>query len=330
MIKNIWLLAGCLLSLVAHAQHPQGVSLDNSYLQQLQKNIVSRNDSTDLYVNDGTSKDLLYYALVPQGVVKGVIVLLPGAWEQVETVLSSNKALCQQAYSRQLAVIVPSINRRLALDKEVLDFLNTVLLDSIKRYRLPAGKFILGGFSVGGLFSLRYTELAYMDVTQTAIRPLAVYSVDGPMDLAHLYESGRRGTEKNPPSQEGIYITTEFKKIMGGTPAEARQQYEFYAAYSRENEQGGNIRYLTKVPVRIYNDTDVNWWIQNRSVDLYDMNALDQSAAINWLRQHGNTQADFINAFGKGYRPDGSRHPHSWSIVDAKECVDWICSIVGG
>ncbi len=58
------------------------------------------------------------------------------------------------------------------------------------------------------------------------------------------------------------------------------------------------------------------------------MNALDQSAMINYLRRLGNKDAEFINAFGKGYRLDGTRHPHSWSIVDAANCINWIKKIV--
>jgi hypothetical protein len=57
---------------------------------------------------------------------------------------------------------------------------------------------------------------------------------------------------------------------------------------------------------------------------LYELNALDQTAMITALQQMGNTQAEFINAFGKGYRIEGFRHPHSWSIIDPEELLQWI------
>jgi pimeloyl-ACP methyl ester carboxylesterase len=300
------------------------LDLDSSYRLGLHKNIVSHNDSTDIYINDKNAKDLLYYALIPPGKINGVIVLLPGTWDRVEYVLSSNKVLCQLAYDRNIAVIVPSVNQRLTLNKEVLDFLNTVFLQAAEKYGLPKDKFVLGGFSMGGLFSIRYTELAYQDHSLTAIRPAAVYSVDGPMDLAHMYDTEQRAIEKNPQAQEPQYIIDEFKKHIGGTPADARRQYVYYSAYSREEKDGGNIRYLANVPLRIYNDVDVNWWLENRNADLYDMNALDQSAAIATLQRLGNKQAAFINAYGKGYRLDGARHPHSWSIVNAADCISWV------
>lgn len=304
------------------------LNLDSSYRAYLHKQIISHHDSTDMYINDMGAKDLLYYALVPKGAVKGVIVLMPGTWDRVEYVLTCNKELSQLAFDNQVAVIVPSVNQRLTLNKVVLSFLNTVFADAIKKYQLPADKFVLGGFSMGGLFSIRYTEMAYMDGGLTAIRPAAVFSVDGPMDLKNMFYMVKRANERNPAAIEPVYAIREFEKNIGGTPEKVNDQYVYYSAYSREDKNGGNIQYLKNVPIRIYNDVDVNWWLENRNADIYDMNALDQSAAINWLHHLGNKRAEFINAYGKGYRLDGSRHPHSWSIVDAGDCVRWVQALL--
>jgi len=54
------------------------------------------------------------------------------------------------------------------------------------------------------------------------------------------------------------------------------------------------------------------------------MNALDKSAMINFLQRAGNKKEEFINSYGKGYGLDGKRHPHSWSIVNASDCIKWI------
>lgn len=304
------------------------LNLDSSYRAFLHKHIISRNDSTDMYINDRNAKDLLYYALVPKGTIKGVIVLLPGTWDRVEYVLTCNKELSQLSFDNQVAVLVPSVNQRLTLNKDVLNFLNSVFKDAIHKYQLPAGKFVLGGFSMGGLFSIRYTEMAYKDSSLTAIRPAAVYSVDGPMDLKNMFYALKRANERNPQAIEPPYAMREFIKNTGGSPAEVSDQYIHYSAYSREDKNGGNIQYLKNVPIRIYNDVDVNWWLQNRNADIYDMNALDQSAAINWLHHLGNKEAEFINAYQKGYRLDGTRHPHSWSIVDAGDCMKWVLKVI--
>ena len=78
------------------------------------------------------------------------------------------------------------------------------------------------------------------------------------------------------------------------------------------------------VPIRLYTEPDVVWMIENRGRDYYTMNAMDQAALILQLRALGNKKADLITTTGKGFRPSGTRNPHSWTIVDEAELADWI------
>ena len=166
--------------------------------------------------------------------------------------------------------------------------------------------------------------MAYENKALTTVVPKAVYSVDGPVDLENIYKLFQRGLESNPAAVEPKYGINEFQRFIGGTPEQFHAKYVYYSAFSKSEKDGGNAKFLKNVPTRIYNDVDVNWWLANRGQDLYDMNALDQSAMINLLNKMGNKNAEFVNAFGKGYRLEGNRHPHSWSIVDAVECLNWI------
>lgn len=304
------------------------LNLDTKYLSLLKKNIISNNDSTDLYVNDRNQKDLFYYSLIPNEKIKGVIVLLPGTWDRVEYTLSSTKNICQEAFNNNIAVISLSINQRLTLKEEVLAFINLAFKDAIQKYNLPKDKFIIGGFSMGGLFSLRYTELSIQDNIKTTVKPAAAFSVDGPTDLESMYHTFEISLERSPNKTEPTYALNEFKKNIGGTPKTNRDNYIYYSTYSYSENDGGNAKYLTAIPIRIYNDVDVSWWLENRNTDLYGMNALDQSAMINYLNRAGNKKAEFINSFGKGYRLDGTRHPHSWSIVETDDFINWVRKIV--
>jgi hypothetical protein len=54
------------------------------------------------------------------------------------------------------------------------------------------------------------------------------------------------------------------------------------------------------------------------------MNALDAAGLVLQLQLLGNLQAELITTQGRGMRPDGNRHPHSWSIVDEKELQAWL------
>ena len=68
--------------------------------------------------------------------------------------------------------------------------------------------------------------------------------------------------------------------------------------------------------------------MKNRGKSYYGMNALDAAALINALQLLGNKEAELILTEDQGYRPDGSRHPHSWSIVDEKELVEWFVQLL--
>jgi hypothetical protein len=110
---------------------------------------------------------------------------------------------------------------------------------------------------------------------------------------------------------------------FGGSPEAKPAAYLQHSMFSAASADGGNARYLRSVPVRIYCDPDIDWQLANRRVDYYDMNALDGAAMINRLHLNGNERAQFVSALGKGYRPDGMRHPHSWSLAAPEDCVEW-------
>lgn len=302
--------------------------LKEECLKHLHKNIISESDSAGMYVGDNNQKQLYYHALIPDGKIQGALLLMPGTWETTEHLISSTQKLCELAYENHLAVLVLSINQRLALTDPTVALMNAMIRDGVERYHIPADKTVIGGWSMGGLFSLRYTELAYQDSTRTAVKPAAVFSCDGPCDLENIYRMFEMKLKKFPDNGEAAYGCNELKKYCGGSPDEVAEQYRYFSCYSHAMADGGNAKYLLKTPVRIYNDVDVNWWMDNRGLDMYSMNALDQTAMILLLNESGNKRASFINAFQKGYRIEGNRHPHSWSIVEPADCMAWILECI--
>jgi hypothetical protein len=304
--------------------------LDSKLSKKIKQHIVSQEDIDQVYVGDGEAQELYYQILIPEKEVKGCVVLLPGTWETTAHVWNSMATFCEIAHQQQLAIVVFSINQRLTLTDELTSLINLMCTDAIKSYQLPATKFIFGGFSMGGIFSLRYAEMAIENPSKAPIKPVAVFSCDGPCDLQHVYANFQRKKEKNPGLNEPYYGIAELEKYCEGTPQSNPNRYLYYSPFSFEEADGGNAKYLDKLPVRIYADVDPEWWMKNRHVDMYDLNALDQSALIQFLTDRGNTKAEFINAFQKGVRIEGNRHPHSWSIVDPTSTVTWILDCLKG
>jgi hypothetical protein len=95
-------------------------------------------------------------------------------------------------------------------------------------------------------------------------------------------------------------------------------------------DYGENERHLVNTAVRTYHDVDISWRIIQRNQTVHLSNYEVTAELINRLVLMGNTKAEFMQSFRTGYRANGQRHPHSWSIVDEVECVQWIKGLVGG
>jgi hypothetical protein len=318
------------------------LNLDDNYLKLLKKQYIEITDSSEIYGNDSEGDKLFYDALIPGKPIKAVLVLFPATGETVENVISCNKDLMEQAYDNNIlsVVISANYNKPLNTDQRAMLFFDAVFKELVDKYKAPKDQFILSGLSLGGNNALQYTEMSRNKKYTTYLKPLAVIGVDPPVDMADLYNGAKRAIikyekegEKLSQSKkialaEDYYLINEFEQLYGGSPEEFPEKYAEGSQFSRNREDGGNAKYLIDVPVRLYCDPDIVWQLKNKGRDYYDMNAANLSAMTNFLMQNGNTRAEFIPAIGKGFRVDGLRHPHSWSIVEPKECIQWILSLV--
>ncbi|ACU59598.1 MORN repeat-containing protein [Chitinophaga pinensis] len=316
------------------------LNLDDKYLALLKKYDISQ-DSTDIYVNDNGAGKLFYYTLVPQGKINAVLILFPSTGETAENVISCNKALMQQAWNNHILTVVVSANynKGLETDQPALTFFEAVFKDLIIRFKAPKDKFILSGLSLGGENALQYTEMSRNQKYNTLIKPLATIGIDPPVDMADLYYNAQKqiplyekegaalSESKKLALTEAHFLMDYFHIQYGGSPDEFPEKYIAASQFSRNQEDGGNAKYLVDVPVRLYCDPDIVWQLKNKARDYYTMNAANLSAMANFLMQHGSTKVEFIPAVGKGFRVDGTRHPHSWSIVDADDCIRWILQL---
>lgn len=317
------------------------LDLNKPYLTLLKKSTSSLIDTANIYQGDGESSLLFYYTLIPQA-TKAVFVLFPSAFESCESVISSNKNLIQKCYDKGIMTVVISsnFNRSLSLDKFAFEFINNTFIEIVTKFKVPNDKIILCGLSLGGMNALRYTEMSQDTNYQASIKPLAVIGVDPPVDEMGLYkraideinlylpDSLELSSGQQNALAEGKMLTTDFIEMYGGSPDQVPNKYIQHSPYTRTEKDGGNARYLLKTPTKIYCDPDINWHLTNRQRDLYHINASDQTALINFLTLNGNNKAEFKSCIGKGYRLDGTRHPHSWSIIDIDDCINWIEQLI--
>ncbi len=313
------------------------LNLDPPYLQLLQNNIVSLKDPVDFYTGSH-SPELFYYSIAPKGAIKAVLVLLPSTGESAANVISANKQLVQQCYHNNVLSVVLSINynKSLESDTAAFNFLNTVFEAVMAKYKVPKDKFVLSGLSLGGCNALQYTEMSRNPQYKTSIQPMGVVGVDPPVDETDLYNAAKEAIalyEKRPdlisesikPAlAEDHFLLDYYHQLYGGSPAQVPERYIAGSVFCRTQADGGNAKYLVDVPVRLYADPDIVWNLKYKHRDYYHINAANLSALANFLMMNGSKTIEFIPAIGKGYRVDGTRHPHSWSIVEPADCIKWI------
>jgi len=174
--------------------------------------------------------------------------------------------------------------------------------------------------------SLNYAIYMVKQPNNNIPSPSSIVVVDPPVDLKNLWYIMKRLSKRNcvtVAKNEADFYINYCDKYLGGSPEEFPEKYRVVSPFSRELENGGNTYYLKNIPLRVYCEPDMDWWLA-RCEDLSDMNATDLSTMVNTLRLLGNENAEFITTTGKGYRIDGKRHPHSWSILDAEDTANWI------
>ena len=188
----------------------------------------------------------------------------------------------------------------------------------------------IGGFSLGGFTSVRFAEMAVEKNDSTMI-PNAIFAIDPPLDHLDLVNYCLRELNRKCPDEEIIKVgKDEAKWILNyylqhfGDFNKDSTSYIANSCFTDSQADGGNGKYLKSVPVNMIHEIDIMWLIHEKCRDLSDANAVLSSKFINFLYQEGNRGAIITLTSNKGFRADGRRHPHSWSIADPIGTLNWL------
>jgi hypothetical protein len=209
----------------------------------------------------------------------------------------------------------------------VLEEMNGLIAEVLDKYEIQGRRVAIGGFSAGGIGAMRYTQFCIKSKRKTKA-PVATFAVDSPLDYERWFLAAELELKRlalagrdNAEDQSAVHY---LRKEFGGSPTEAGAAYRGQSVVSTLVPDGGNACVLKNTPVRIYIEPDLKWRLENWNQDVYGSNLPDATALINVLRLLGNNNAELITTSGAGYRRDGSRNPHSWSIVDERELAQWL------
>jgi len=273
-----------------------------------------------------------YLTLVPAGTPRALIVFLPGFGNLPHQFLRQTK-IPERAARNGYLVIVPNLYgwNTVYTDSASQERLNDMIQEVMDRYKIWHGNLILAGNGLGGSGAILYAEMANT-ANSKFIKPRALIGIDPPLDLERAWSV----SDEISPSHLSVSAANEahmlqdmwIKVYHGGLPSQL-QEYRRTSAYSRSLPNGGNAAYLRSIPIHLYGDPDISWWLDNAGIGIEKTNIADNTALVAQLRLLGNTQADFVSCLGKGFGADGRRQPGAASMVDPEECVQWINHIMG-
>lgn len=237
-----------------------------------------------------------------------------------------------EAMKRQAAVLYVTTGNRFEFLFEEAAYrqLDGYLHKAITENRLPAGRLLFGGMSLAGTRAMKFAIWCLQGKSAYGICPKAVAICDAPLDFVRFWKALDRSKrlQLHPVAvNEATWVSAVLERNLGGTPKYRLSAYQDYSPYCNDVENGGAAALLKDTAFRAYTEPDVQWWMDNRGNDYYAMNALDAAAVVNQLRILGNQKTELILTENKGYQPDGTRHPHSWSIVDNGELVEWLLAL---
>lgn len=324
MMKSMFiLLSMVLLSSCAqnNAQENNHVIIEN-YLPLEGNQVLSEIDNTLIpYSKQG------YTLHLPDSNPIATLVFLSGS--ALDTTRNIDEfAMITPALEKNIAVLFVSTGKVIEFlftDKEI-DTIDELIGKALEVHNLSEKPKFLAGMSLAGTMALRYSEYCFLDKSTCGFLPDAIAICDAPLDMVRMWHEQQQAIANNyHPNAvgEARWVLHYLEKNLGGSPDEALERYIAYSPFVYIDKNKTKIELFKHVPIRMYHEPDIEWWIKNRGKDYNTINSIDLAGFYNYLRQAGNTEAELITSHNKRKDYHNGSSPHTWTIVDNKELLEW-------
>lgn len=262
------------------------------------------------------------YSLYKAKNSKATLVLFPGG--------GTNAAYTKQEFdivgaanAHNISVLMLNFNRHLWIDATATKQLAKQLEAIFDQNHLKTKDLFIGGMSIGGNVALTLSN--HLQQNHTNIAPKGIFIVDSPLDLYALYESSKKDIANPKFDKERLaepkWIVHYFEEAF--TKDSLLQNIQKVSPFTLQNSYT-SVSSLKNTKVRFYTEPDSLWWKENRQTDFESTNAYTIQQITKALKAQSWKQLELIETTTKGYRANGDRHPHSWSIVDIRDLLDWM------
>lgn len=264
------------------------------------------------------------YTLYKPSTTEAVLVLFGGIGENAAGI-ENEYPITDLALSKNVAVAYLNYNRKIILQEEEKAQLAQMLKNLIAANNLPDDAVYIGGLSSGGAIALLIADYLAENTSYT-IAPKGVFAVDSPVDLAAMYRIAESNVKRNfsPAAAGESAFMLQYFNAQLGNPDDTIEPYENYSSFVYETGNYQNLKALKDTKIRLYTEPDRTWWKENMGIDYEQMNAYQLKRLSELLTAEGFKNVEFITTEDQGYRADGSRNPHSWSIVDQEDLLKWM------
>ncbi len=264
------------------------------------------------------------YELIKAENQKGLLILFPCFPCDAENTLSEFK-IAEISIKNGFSVLAMNLNKLFYLKPKEKKELAKQLINVIHEQDLPKKNIFVGGFSSGGNISLLICD--YLNKTKSQIQPKGVFVVDSPIDILGLYKNAEKNIMLNfskPAVQEATWVLNLLNTKFG-KPSDGIANYELNSPYTFITQNIDNLKGLKKMKIRFYSEPDLKWWRKKSKREYEDLNAFYiEKLSKKMKKEFGNENVELIITENRGYRANGQRHPHSWSIVNEKDLVSWM------
>jgi hypothetical protein len=263
------------------------------------------------------------FELVKVANQKGTLVLFPGYGHVSDDTKNEYKVI-DIATKNGISVLFMSFNLHVFLRDDEKVSLAKEMVSIFETNKLNFENIYIGGFSSGGNVSLLLSD--YLIKTKSKIQPKGVFIGDSPVDLLKIYKNSEKNIAKNfseETVEESKWIVGDFNEKLG-SPKNGIQKYEQFSPYTFQTGNIQNLSALKNTKIRLYTEPDVAWWKKDSDNDYEDMNAYSIEKLSEEMKKQGFSNVELIQTKNKGYRANGDRHPHSWSIIDKENLMKWM------
>ncbi|WP_152971487.1 hypothetical protein [Lacinutrix algicola] len=264
------------------------------------------------------------YELIKSSESKALLIVFPGGGSTSKETKRDFK-IVEKATEKGISVLLMNFGRHLWIEKGDSEQLSNLILKAIKDNNLKTGNTFIGGMSIGGTVALSLSD--YLSKTNSLLKPKGVFVIDSPIDLYALYESSQKDIVRKDFSEERLaepkWIINYFEEEFGGKDS-LLINIQKVSPLTIKTNNIDNIKKLKNKKLRFYTEPDTLWWKENRQTDFESTNAYILQKTNELLNDRNWNNVELIQTKEKGYQNDGDRNPHSWSIVDTDNLINWI------